>query len=312
MNMKNNYRTAPYWRNLALFTLACFAVVFVVGGLILAHQRAMILVHPAQIPVTQTPMDWGIQDWENVSFQTDDGLMLKGWFISPDFSADGATLIYVHGLGANRQGPMATAEILIDQGYGALIFDLRNHGESEGEITTLGYEEVKDIAAALDYLHNRPDVNPQRIGVFGQSMGAGTVIRAAARNPEIRVVIAESGFTSLRDNINYGVKSLLGLPPVPFAPLVVWFGELEAGLNLDLVRPIDDIAQISPRPVLLIHGKKDQTIPFENSVALYSAAEEPKELYLIPEGGHGGFLRVDPDEYQQQLIQFLATHLGPE
>jgi fermentation-respiration switch protein FrsA (DUF1100 family) len=140
-------------------------------------------------------------------------------------------------------------------------------------------------------------------------MGGGTVLMAAAELPEIRAVIAESAFTTLEDNVNDSMYALLGLPPVPFAPLVVFYGQQETGLDIRSVRPLDEIGQISPRAVLLIHGAKDSVVLVKNSYALYAAAKEPKQLYILPEAAHGGFLQVEPQVYPATILRFLDDYL---
>jgi len=227
----------------------------------LAYSKALTLVHPLRTLASETPAAYGIPAWEDVRFLTSDNLELRGWFIPPEGAVDGATIIFVHGLGSNREDLLEQAALLHKYGYGVLLFDLRNHGESQGTITTLGYLEAGDVQAAMDHLLSRPDVNPQRIGLMGMSMGGATVLRAAARIPEVRAVVAEAAYTSIEDNLAHGVRALTGLPPFPFAPLVAWFGEMESGLDIRLVRPIDDVGKIAPRPLLLIHGDQDTLVP---------------------------------------------------
>jgi len=106
------------------------------------------------------------------------------------------------------------------------------------------------------------------------------------------------------------VRALTGLPPFPFAPLVAWFGEMESGLDIRLVRPIDDVGKIAPRPLLLIHGDQDTLVPLENGEALYQAAGEPKELYVVSGAGHGGFLDADPQGFERTLVDFFRLNLG--
>ena len=157
----------------------------------------------------------------------------------------------------------------------------------------------------------RPEVNAERIGVIGRSMGGAVAIRGAARIPGIRAVVVQSTYSSVEDNVAEGVRAFAGLPPFPFAPLVIWFGEREAGLDIRQVRPIDDVGQISPRAILFIHGEQDGAIPAENSLRLYQAAKEPKELYLVPHAGHGGFL-VARAAFEQRVVGFFGTHLRGE
>lgn len=275
----------------------------------LAYFKALTLVRPARSLAEVTPAAYGISTWEEVSFLTSDNLELRGWFVPPEHPADGATIIFVHGLRSNREELLEQAALLHEYGFGALLFDLRNHGESQGTITTLGYLEADDVRAALDYLLSRPEVNPQRIGLLGMSMGGATVLRAAARIPEVRAVVAEAAYTSIEDNLVDGVRALTGLPPFPFAPLVAWFGELEAGLDIRLVRPIDDVGKIAPRPLLLVHGDQDTVVPLENGQALYEAAGEPKQLYIVSGAGHGGFLEADAQGFEQALVDFFRNNL---
>lgn len=304
------WHTKRYWGILALFTLVVVSLASTSVILWLARTRAMILVHPGRTQPSRTPFDLGITTWDEVSFPSADGVLLEGWFIPPDPNSKRATMIYVHGLGSNRSEFLNQAAMLAPHGYGALLFDLRNHGQSQGNVTTLGYAEVEDVRGAVAYLLTRPEVNSDLLGLVGMSMGGGIVIRAAARIPEVRAVIAQSAITSLEDNMAQGVRALTGLPPFPFAPLVVWFGELETGAKIHQVRPIEDVAGIAPRAILFIHGELDEVIPASNSLQLYQAAREPKQLYLIPNAGHGGYLDTDPEKFERILVGFLGTYLN--
>ncbi|HUX77279.1 MAG TPA: alpha/beta hydrolase [Anaerolineae bacterium] len=306
-------RDRGYWRNLGCFTVRVVVVVVLVGtvgfGVWMARSRAMALVHPGRSQPGCTPAERGVEQWEEVRFPSADNLQLGGWFIPPAPQTDGATLIFIHGLGGNRGELLDEAVMLSGHGYGALLFDLRNHGQSEGTATTLGYAEVADVRGAVAYLLARPEVNPEHIGVVGSSMGGAVAIRAAARIPEIRAVVAQSAFSSLDENVSQGVRALTGLPPLPLASLVIWFGEREAGIQLRQVRPIDDVGQIAPRAILFIHGEQDPVVDVSNSLRLYQAAREPKALYLVPNAGHGGLLAAAPAEFERRMVSFLDTHL---
>ena len=295
-------------RNLTFFGLGSFLIIALLTVVIgLAYMRAYGLVHPARSPIERTPLDMGINQYENIQLVTEDGLKLTAWYIPPK---NGAVIICVHGMSGNRSQFLDEAAFLEYKGFGMLLLDLRNHGESEGTVTTLGLYEARDIAAAVTYVLRRegPDTP---IAALGHSMGAATVLLATAQIPEIRAVIAISPFTSTEDNISEGIRILTGLPPEFFAPLVIFFGEREAGVDISLVRPVDVIASISPRPVLLIHGAKDELLPVRNSYQLYEAAKEPKELYILEGVGHGGFINSEPKEYPKRIISFLEKYLLP-
>jgi pimeloyl-ACP methyl ester carboxylesterase len=298
-----------YWLNSLLFGLAVLIAVAIGLGVYLAHDRAMSLVHPDRSLVQRTPSDVGLEPWFEVDFPSSDGLQLGAWFIPIESEEPSPTLIFVHGLGSNREELLDQAKLLYDHGYGAFLLDLRNHGQSQGEITTLGYLEVLDVEGAVKFLMEQPEVDSNRIGLVGHSLGGAVVIRAAARIPRVKATIAESAFSSIEDNIRQGVRELTGLPPFPFAPLVIWFGEREAGVKIQLVRPIDDLAQIAPRAIMLIHGEKDTLIDVSNSQRLYRAALEPKALYLIPNAGHSGLMEADPEEFERRIVPFLDLYL---
>jgi fermentation-respiration switch protein FrsA (DUF1100 family) len=260
----------------------------------------------------RTPNDLGIEEWDLVNFLASDGLQITAFFIPPAANVDGAILIYLHGLGANRTQMLDEAALWRSYGIGALLIDQRAHGESEGEFTTMGYLETNDVQGAYDYLVARPEVNPERIGIVGHSMGGSTAIQAMARIPELRLLVAESTFTSLDDFVAENVEGVTGLPPFPFGPLVVWFAEREVGLDLDLVNSAELIGTIAPRPVMVVHGDQDPLIYVRNAYELYEAAGEPKELFVATGGVHGSLLESHPQEFEARVLPFLKQYLLPE
>lgn len=294
-------------RNLAFFGLTCLLVSALLIILIaLPYGRAYGLVHPARAPIDRAPVDLGLS-YEDIQLTTSDGLTLTGWYIPP---RNGVVVICVHGMGGNRAQFLEEAAFLYSKKYGVLLLDLRNHGESEGDVTTLGLYETRDVAAAVEYIRQREGADAA-VAAFGHSMGAATVLMAAAQLPEIDAVIAVSPFTSVEDNVSEGVRALTGLDPRFFSPLVLLYGQWLAGVNISAVRPVDVIGSISPRPVLLIHGAKDETLPVRNSYELYEAARDPKELVVYEGVGHGGFIFQEPKQYPKKVLNFLEQYLFP-
>ncbi|MCA9939674.1 MAG: alpha/beta hydrolase [Anaerolineales bacterium] len=299
--MKNRYLTL-----LSLIALLLAGTIFTLG---VGRSRAHKLVHPERSYPQRTPDEFGIENWQSITLTTEDGLRLAAWYIPPRPETDGAAVIFAHGFGGNRANLLLQASMLVQRGYGALLFDFRNHGDSEGTITTLGLLEEKDVAAALEYVLAQPEANPDRIGLVGHSMGGATVLRAAARLPEIDAVVAESSYTSLEDNVVEGVRYIAHLPAFPFAPMIIYFGQKEAGLDITLVRPIEDVPLIAPRPILFIHGEADRLILPDNSRRLFAAANEPKELYLLPDVNHIGVLEQDTVDFEDHFVTFFDTYL---
>jgi alpha-beta hydrolase superfamily lysophospholipase len=286
-----------------LMVVVLVAVVGVAYLVYTSRAQALAWIHPARYLPDTTPR--GV--YEDVELTTSDGLRLAAWFIPGIPTGEKApTMILVHGLTAHRAAMLDRAEILNRHGYAVLAFDLRNHGESDGDITTLGYLEVNEVRAAFDYLLTRTDVEPQRIGILGHSLGAVIAIRTAAQIPEIALVVSESGFISLQENTGEIIPALTGQAA---APLVGWFVDRESGVPISEVNTLLDAPKIAPRPMLFVHGESDNVVNVSNSRRLFEAAGEPKELFTIPNGGHADFIQADPAGYEARLIAFLEAHL---
>ncbi len=295
-------RGGRYWRNLGWFllgVLALAAVGLVVG---VSWMQVDAFLHPhRQLPV-ETPADRGLV-YEDVLFAASDGLSLRGWYLP---SENGAAIIVGHGIGAQRA--LGPAEVLARHGYGVLTFDWRAHGESDGDLCTFGYYEVRDVEGALTWLQAQPDVDPGRIGMLGESMGAVTAMRATAQMPDIQAVVADSPYPSL-DEAMHNIWRGTGLPTFPFVPLQIVMGEWQTGLSLTDMHPLDDVAAISPRPILILAGGLDPIIGPDAGQRYYAAAGEPKELWFDPDVGHVGFLKAYPDEYERRVVGFFDAAL---
>lgn len=299
------------FRWLAQIALALFFILTIgtIGLLLFARQQARDTMIPERRLATETPADYGIMIWEDITYETPDGLTLNAYFIPPDPSTNGATLIYVHGLTGNRQSFLPQAQTTIEMGYGALLVALRAHDTSEGDVTTLGVNEVNDIEGAITYLQSRTDVNAEHLGIVGQSLGCMVAIPAAAQLPEIDVLIGQSCMADFRQNMDNAIREIVGLPPFPFAPLIAFFGQRTAKVDIDEVKPINHIDDIAPRPVLLIHGDVDTLFPVQNSYDLFEEAAEPKQLHILNGIGHWPFYEEAGDEIDAQIVPFLETYL---
>ncbi len=280
--------------------------------LLVCHLIAVRMLHPRRTLPRFTPSDFNWSRWQTVHFSSADGLRLEGWFVPPTTQRHGATVIFVHGLGSNRGELLGEAIALARHGYGALLFDLRSHGRSEGRLSTLGYHEVQDIRGAVRFLLSRREVDRKYNGLVGHSIGAVAGLRAAARIPAIRAVVAESAFANLRDNITQGFVAKTGLPPFLLARLAVWIGEHAAGLRVEQLSPLDDLPRIAPRPIMFVHGSQDPVVNVENSVKLHRAARGPKRLVIIPGAGHSRLLDSDPGRFERDLVAFFDQHLQPD
>ena len=284
-----------------------------IGLTVLIAALSCILVytntHPPRYVLRILPSALGAS-YEDVAFTTSDGVKLSGWLIKPsEVRPEMPGIIICHGLGANRSDFTDLAVMFAKRGYWVLTFDFRAHGDSGGSRTSLGYHEQKDVAAALAFLSARPGVDRRRIGIFGFSLGGSTAILAAAATRGFAAVAADSAFTSLRDQAGEAITGFYHLPSFPFVTLSVLGYEAYFQTSARNIAPESVIGSISPAPLLIIAGEGDKMIPAENSRRLFTAAREPKELWIIPVEGHGGTIAAAGDEYNRRVGDFFDRQL---
>jgi fermentation-respiration switch protein FrsA (DUF1100 family) len=289
--------TRRYIFNVLGATAAALVFFCLAGLLWLSHQQAHAYLHPRRLapPNGEYLTRAGIP-YQEVTLLTSDGLRLSAWYTAPQ---NGSLILVAHGYGDRRSEEFYA--LFAQHGYGVIAWDFRGHGSSDGELVTLGYFETLDVEAALDFALAQPGV--KHIGGWGGSMGAATMIRAAAIHPEIEALVADSAFTTLNDELNLRV-------PFPILnPLIRYFAESESGLGLEAVRPIDDIGQIAPRPVLLIQGLDDGMVPPDSVQRLYAEAGEPRQLWTEPGVPHLNMFAYFRTRYTKRVIKFFDTYL---
>ena len=294
--MKNNKTRLRYWLNLFLAAIVIVALGFI--GLIVdfSYRQTQSYLRPARQHSTGEFLKANGIQYQNIELTTEDGLKLAAWYTPPQ---NGLVILVAHGHAASRLEDMYA--LFASHGYGVLAWDFRAHGDSQGDFTSLGYYEVLDVKAALDYALAQPDV--KHIGGWGGSMGAVTMIRSAAKYPEIEAVVTDSPFSTLVDEL--GVR----VPYPVISPLIRFFAEWQTGLNMNDIRPVDDVALISPRPIFIIQGMKDEMVPLDSAQRIYDAAGEPKQLWTEPDAVHLGMYSSHPEEYAEKVIGFFDEYL---
>lgn len=254
---------------------------------------------------SQRPIDHGMV-YDEVTAKTSDGLSLAGWFVP---SQNGALVLLQHGYKSARGEMLNEAALLHRHGYGALITSLRTHDMSDGELISFGKHEMKDLAAWYALAQTLDGIDTNRIGILGNSLGGTLAIEFAATQPGIKAVVTNSAFSSLSDTIETSVRFFTGLPPFPFAPLIAFWAEREAGFRRDDVDATKWIGRLSPRPVLLMQGGKDVVISVGSGQRLYDAASMPKDLWFDAEVAHARFDTERPDEYERRVVSLFDQYL---
>ena len=221
-------------------------------------------------------------------------------------------MILCHGYPANREEMLPYAAWLHAAGFACLAFDFRSMGESEGNLSSVGYHETEDLKAAIDFVKTVPELHGLPIGVLGLSLGGAVAIMAAARDFRIQAVVAEAPYASLHHAIEDRSRLFLGpLGPVA-ARMVRWWTRQWLPVPHHAVAPGLDIAAIAPRAVMLIQGQRDLLAAWRRAEQMYESAGEPKSLWLLPRSGHARCLRDQPAEYERRVIAFLLANLSSE
>lgn len=308
-------------RKLLLVVLALVLIVTVGLPWLLSFAITKAGTRPDERRRTDTPAAHGAT-YEPVSFSSTDGNTLSGWYLPAQ--GDGrrsVTFVLTHGLFRSRYEMLERGLALWREGYGVLLYDLRRHGASAAEFSTIGYDERHDVEAAFRFVRARePD---GRVVLLGVSMGAAATLLAASeiQDEKLLGVVAESSFLSFADTVRHHV-SLVRIPPsprgggihvptFPFATLLIKFTSWRlnfAAEDYDLVRAAGKIS----RPVLFIGGAKDVRMP--NAAVLeplYAAAGNAGKRKFIVEGAsHGRAYDESPESYVKAVNEFVESIEG--
>ncbi len=283
--------------------LVLLSVVIIGGVGWYASSRA---IHPKQNVYAWSLSDYPNLKTDSVTFKTGDGLTLAGRFF-PGTSK--TTIILSHGYGDDQDQMIPWADFLNRAGFSVFTYDMRDRGQSGGDAVTLGAKEQTDLVSAVDYLVTRSDVDPDRIGALGVSLGGSVTILAAARDKRIGAVVDDSGFSAASNVISTSFQKFLHIPAFPFAPVTVKLAEWRTDSDVNQVQPVKVIGSISPRPIFIIHGTADTVVPPQNSERNFDAANQPKEIWWVPGAGHVEARTLDPSDYQLRVIQFFHQSL---
>jgi fermentation-respiration switch protein FrsA (DUF1100 family) len=251
------------------------------------YAQAKIMFHPSKV-VDVTPGDLGAK-FSNVALPLM-GDQLAGWWV-PSEDSQAGTLLYLHGNAANIAANVRQVLRLRATGLNVFIFDYRGYGHSTGgpPREKLMYE---DAERAWKYLVAERNIAPDRIAIYGHSIGGGVAVDLASKHPEAGALIIEGAFTSIADMAN-------GIPYTACLPV-----------RLILTERFDSISKIGSihLPKLILHGDADTMVPPRMARRLYDAAPEPKRLALIAGGGHEDSAVANAGAYFAALNGFLSQY----
>ncbi|MGO8951607.1 MAG: alpha/beta hydrolase [Ktedonobacterales bacterium] len=253
-----------------------------------------------------TPFETGA-DFEEISFPSLTGeYRLSGWWLTRPETDQ--VVIGCHGYRGSKSELIGIATIFWRAGFNVMLFDFHGHGAAVGSNVTLGYREVQDLCAAIDYAEEC--IPSARIGIFGFSMGASVAIMGSIKRQEVRCVLADSPFARHRDVVAHNVSRVTHLSGKTIALLADQFLPHLGGYRSRDVEPVRDVALLAPRPLFVIHGTADSTIPVEQAVQIYRMARQPKELWLAEGAPHCGAYFQDRSLYCERAVSFFARYLS--
>jgi uncharacterized protein len=257
-------------------------------------------VRPEKVLSTVTPKDVGLA-FEDVVLTTADGLRLAAWYV-PAVTPSDAAVVVLHGYPADK-GDLLSRAAFLAQTYDLLLIDFRSFGKSEGSYTTLGPKEVEDVLAAVRYLDEVK--KKSRIGVYGFSMGGTVALTSLAKTDRVDAVVSEAAWGDNRLMAEQPYR-YLGPLKTACAALTVYAARVALGVDVDAASPVR-AAKEAKVPILLIHSRRDQVVPFIHAELLASAlgSNPALETWFTDELGHG-----EPSlEFPARVQAFFDTHL---
>lgn len=268
---------------------------------------AAMAIHSPKFIDTTNPEQLGGIAYEPVAFCTADNVRLQGWFIPALDMTSETTVIVAPARGMSKAYFLPHALILADSWFNVLLVDLRGEGSSEGHTRGFGVIEARDVLGALEYLRQARPWQSRHVYALGVSQGASAVLAAARGDARIEAVVADSAFP-------HPAAELGGMLPWLPWPLDGYFrtatllaASAQLGCNLFQEGACRDIAAISPRPVLLIHGGEDRAVSARDAQALFSAAGDPALLWTVRGAGHGEALDASPVDYSRAVCTMLRS-----
>ena len=288
--------------------LALLVLAGVIGYFSVSYVVADRLTHAERHPIGRGPQV-ATCCYEDVSLRTSDGLTLKGWFFP--VRGDRAAIL-IHGRHANRaeyQGRLEhIADFLIAQGFSVLLFDLRGHGDSDGDRFSLGQYERFDVASAIDFVAGRGFAEG-RIALLGISLGAGTAIQELLLHPKIGALVSDSSYEDAFTEVQEVLPKEGGVPSW-FTPGVFVMTRIAFGLDGDQVRPIEVVRAHPERAILFIHCDTDGLIQVHHAQDLRAASANAASALWIAHGcDHAAASDMYPAEYRTRVLAFLGSQI---
>jgi pimeloyl-ACP methyl ester carboxylesterase len=280
------------------------AVFFLMGAMgfaLFAWHEGNVLIAPSNCKIGEPP---SVLQIEPVKFASSSGAIIHGWLATGQ--ADKGVVILMHGIRANRLQLLDQACFLFQAGYSVLLFDFQAHGESIGKHVTAGYLESRDAAAAVNFIHQK--FPGKKICADGFSMGGAAAV--LAKPPlQVNAMILQSVYPTIKQAITDRLENRFGWFGRFGTPFLTWQLRPRLGFGTDDLCPIQQVGKIT-MPKFFIAGTADCDTRLPESQALFNAAAEPKQLWLVDGAAHVDMLAFAKTEYERRVLDFLARSLN--
>ncbi len=258
------------------------------------ERKAMILQERARLYEHDHARD--------ISFTTKDGLKISGMVLLRSHAK--RNIVICHGHKSAKEMPRPFIDMFPNDNI--LIFDFRAHGQSEGELTTFGYNEHLDVLGAVQFLQTNSETQGLPVYGIGVSMGAASLIHAAAHGAHFQALILDSTYARLSEQMVDTFYARTSLPRFPFMTIMVWFFERAAGFSLRDFNPCDDLALVLC-PIMIIHSRDDTIVPFVQAEQLVRCASGQKSVWFVDHAYHGRISKEYGQEYARRAIEFFSS-----
>jgi esterase/lipase len=287
-----------------LVPIFLLVLILVVGFAAFATYR---IVTPDRLEETIDPSSFLLRNYVTLSFSTYDNKLLEGWFIP---SVRGAPLIFLcHGYKSNRSELLTLASTFQENGYNLYIFDFRGHGTSPVRFSSLGIRETQDLLAAIETFTGRPDVDPERVGAWGVSLGAYVAVTAATESKKVRTIVVDSPFESPGSFVETETPLVLGVDTLIFNKLARLAFFL---VNVPQVQDSDiwlkSLAKLSDRDKLFITNEETPALETQ-TLKIFNRSPDPKELLRLKHSKTSILYDLERKNYENTVVEFFKKHL---
>lgn len=307
------------------FWIALGCAVFLAGWFALRWQLSNLVINPKpSLPMEGmkkaqfelygiSDADWE-QNWRRREFtlQSRYGYPLACMEIprredAPPPDGQERVVVVVHGHGVSHYYSVKYARMFHELGLNVVLYDHRNHGNSGKALTTMGHYEAQDLCTVCQWARERFGANCM-LGTHGESMGAATVMLHSAIDHSLAFVIEDCGYSNLRAQIAYVMKTRYHLPTLLFLPSSLLLAWMRTGVRLSSVRPDRAVAQSGETPMLFLHGEADTYVPYSMLEENYRAKQTGlRQKHSFPGAEHARSFYSDPDTYYEVVRDFLRA-----